>query len=244
MHAGRQLCAIHSVVLGRSGAASSRTRRRSRGFTQIVSFLLLAGAQPAFADEDPPSRPRPPPASFDYLQYGVAVAGEAVVSAGDVCPDLAASPCIFGSGGGLAIRVGYRSRGPWYVGGAYESSRHQSSNLIRLAILQQLRAEGRYYFDSGSRLTPYASGGLGAAIYGNEWGSDTGGVTSFLGLGFEFQLSRTAVVGAALAYRPFLFRGWTDTSGQRRADRYLGFGLAHVIALEFVLEVRDPLPRW
>jgi hypothetical protein len=52
------------------------------------------------------------------------------------------------------------------------------------------------------------------------------------------------LVGIGLAYRPILFRGWTDTAGQRRADRYLGFGLAHVIALELSLEVRDPLPRW
>ena len=53
-----------------------------------------------------------------------------------------------------------------------------------------------------------------------------------------------AAVGAGLAYRPLLLRGWTDTAGQRRADRYLGFGLAHVIALELSLEVRDPLARW
>ena len=82
------------------------------------------------------------------------------------------------------------------------------------------------------------------AIYGNEWGSETGGITTFLGLGFELQLSRTAVVGAGVAYRPFLFRGWTDSVNQRRADRYLGFGLAHVIALELVFEIRNPLPRW
>jgi opacity protein-like surface antigen len=208
-----------------------------------VVLLLAAVTRPAAAEE-PPAHHRAPPTSFDYLQYGVAITGETVPEAGDVCPSDAVAPCIFGSGGGLAIRVGYRSRGPWYVGGAYESSRHASSNLMRLAILQQLRAEGRYYFDQGNRFTPYAAGGLGAAIYGNEWGSDTGGVTTFLGAGFEFQLSRTAVVGAALAYRPFLFRGWTDSANQRRADRFFGFGLAHVVALELVVEVRDPLPRW
>ena len=35
------------------------------------------------------------------------------------------------------------------------------------------------------------------------------------GGGFEFQLSRTAVVGLAAAYRPFLFRGWADRANQR-----------------------------
>jgi hypothetical protein len=186
----------------------------------------------------------PPPSSFDYLQYGVALAAETVVSAGDVCPDDATAPCIFGSGLGLAIRAGYRSRSPWYVGGAYEASRHDPANLLRLAILQQLRAEFRYYVDPETRTSPYVAGGLGMALYGNEWGTDTGGLTSFLGGGIEFELSRTTVVGAALVYRPFLFRGWTDTAGQRRADNYLGFGLAHVIALEVLLEVKNPLARW
>jgi len=207
-------------------------------------LLVLTALTPAPALGDGPDRVLPPPASFDYLQYGVAFAAETVVSAGDVCPSLGEAPCILGSGGGLEVRVGYRSRGPWYVGGAYESSRHDSSNLMRLAILQQLRAETRYYFDQGNRFTPYATGGVGAALYGNEWGSETGAVVSFLGGGCELQLSRKTVVGAALSYRPFLFRGWTDSAGQRRADRYLGFGLAHVVALSLVLEVRDPLPRW
>jgi hypothetical protein len=204
-----------------------------------VVCLLLGSTGRALAQS-----PGPPASSFDYLQYGVALAAETVVSGGDVCPAEATAPCIFGSGFGLAIRVGYRSRSPWYVGGAYESSRHDPSNLLRLAILQQLRAEMRYYADQGTRTTPYLAGGLGMALYGNEWGTDTGGLTTFLGGGVEFELSRTTIVGGLIAYRPFLFRGWTDSAGQRRADRYLGFGLAHVVALELVLEVRDPLPRW
>jgi len=130
------------------------------------------------------------------------------------------------------------------VGGAYEFSRQDSSNLLRLAILQQLRGEFRYYADQGNRLTPYAAGGLGAALYGNEWGTETGGVVSFLGGGVEYQINRRTVIGAALAYRPLLLRGWTDKAGQRRADQLLGFGVAHIVALELILEVRDPLPRW
>lgn len=192
----------------------------------------------------PPERPRPPPINFHYAQYGVALATETVASAGGVCPSGATTPCILGSGGGLAIRVGYRSRGRWYVGGAYEFSRQDSSNLLRLAILQQLRGEFRYYADVGNRLTPYAAGGLGAALYGNEWGTETGGVLTSLGGGVEFQINRRTVIGAALAYRPLLLRGWTDKAGQRRADQLLGFGIAHIVALELILEVRDPLSRW
>ncbi len=209
--------------------------------TLLVSVLLSAGAAAQTPAEE---RPKPPPSSFDYVQYGVAFAGETVLSAGDVCPQGAGAPCILGSGGGLAVRVGYRSRGPWYVGGAYAASRHDSSNLLRLAVLQQLRAETRYYFDQGARLTPYFSGSLGAVLYGNEWGSETGGVATHVGAGLEFQLTRSTVVGVALGYRPLLLRGWTDTAGQRRADRFLGFGLAQMLAFEVALEVREPLPRW
>jgi hypothetical protein len=211
----------------------------------FLALAVLLAALPARAAEWGASPARPPPTSAHYLQYGVAPTGEMVASAADVCPASAEqAPCILGSGGGLAIRVGYRSRGPWYVGGAYEFSRQDPSNLLRLAILQQLRAEARYYADQGRRLTPYLAAGLGAALYGSEWGVDTGGVTAFLGGGIEFQISETAAVGAGLVYRPVLFRGWTDSAGQRRADHYLGFGLAHLVALELTLETRQPLARW
>jgi opacity protein-like surface antigen len=217
----------------------------SRMHRPLALLAVLTLSIRAAAAESAAGEPGPPPTSTHYLQYGVALAGEAVASAQDVCPERSAeAPCILGSGLGVAIRLGYRTRGAWYVGAAYEFSRQDPANLMRLAILQQLRAEARYYVDQGMRLTPYLSAGLGAAVYGNEWGADTGGVTGFLGGGVEFQLSSTAVVGAALAYRPFVFRGWTDGAGQRRADRYLGFGLAHIVGLEITMEIREPLARW
>jgi len=187
---------------------------------------------------------RPPPNNTEYFQYGVGLAVEQLASGGDVCPAHATTPCILGSGGGLAIRMGYRSRGPWYVGGAYEFSRQDSSNLLRLAILQQLRVEGRYYADAGNRLTPYGGLGFGAAFYGNEWNASTAGPTLSAGLGLEFQVTQSTVIGGSLNYRAFLLRGWTDSTGQDRADRYLGFGLAHMIGLELTLELREPLARW
>jgi hypothetical protein len=69
-------------------------------------------------------------------------------------------------------------------------------------------------------------------------------LTAFLGAGLEFEVSRTSLVGAVLGYRPLLVRRWTDTADQQRADQYFGFGLAHMVALEVVFEVRNPLPRW
>jgi hypothetical protein len=209
-----------------------------------VCVGLLLGAARAHAAEATDAAD-PPPNSLEYFQYGVAIAFETVGSAADVCPSHGdAAPCILGSGGGLAIRAAYRSRGPWLLGGAYEFSRHDSSNLLRLAILQQLRGEARYYADRSTRLTPYLAGGAGAALYGPEWGAVTGGLVTSLGVGLEFQITQSTVVGFAPMYRAFLLRGFRDSAGQQRADRYFGFGLAHFVAIELVFEVREPLPRW
>jgi hypothetical protein len=179
-----------------------------------------------------------------YVQYGVGFTAETVANPGSMCPAGAKAPCILGSGLGLAIRVGYRTRGPWFVGGAYEFSRQESANLYRLAILQQLRGEARYYFLESKRLVPYVSTAVGGVFYGNEWGSDTGGAMAFLGVGIEYQVSRTSVVGAAIGYRPLIFRRWQDRAGQIRSDELFGFGFSHMIGLELTFEVRDPLPRW
>jgi hypothetical protein len=207
--------------------------------------LAWAGVTPAvLAAEEAPVEPETPLVNVEELHYGAAVVFETVVSAGDICPERATAPCILGSGGGPAIWFGYRSRGPWYIAGAYEFSRQDSSNLLRLPILQQLRADARYYFDYNNRLTFYLAGSAGAAAYGSEWAIDTGGVVAGLGAGLEFEVSRTATVGAALLYRPLLLRRWTDSAGQLRADRYLGMGLAHLTSLQLIFELRNPLPRW
>jgi len=217
-------------------------------------MFLFAFANRASAQQSQ----RPPPNNVEYFQYGVAVALEKLLSGGDVCPSPPAAttppsepqverkptPCILGSGGGLAIRMGYRSRGPWYLGGAYEFTRMDSSNLLRLGILQQLRGEARYYLDVGNRLTPYGSLGFGAVFYGNEWAVSSGGPMLSAGLGLEFQITQSTVMGIALGYRGFLFHNWTDSTGQVRANEYLGFGFAHTIGLELILELRSPLARW
>ena len=226
---------------------------RSRG---IVAAGLLAVAlfvsrpsqaqlpDPALPDPTmPPSTP--PPISAHYLQYGVALTGETVVSAGQVCPRTMSSlPCILSDGGGLTVRVGYRGRGAWYLGGAYEFSRQDSANLLRLAILQQLRAELRLYLTRVTRLAPYVGASVGGAIYGNEWGLDTWGAASAFGLGLEFQVTPSIVLNVGALYRQLLLRSWTDGAGQPRATGPLDFGLAHMVALEFGFEIREPLSRW
>jgi hypothetical protein len=185
-----------------------------------------------------------PPSNTDYFQYGVAVVADATLSGGDVCPEGDSEPCILGPGGGLAIRVGYRARDFWYFGGAYEFSRHDSSNLLKLAVLQQVRAEGRYYLDRGQRTSAFLAFGLGLHLYGNEWSAETGGGIATVGGGAELQISATTMLGGAVMYRLLVPRAWTDSADVRRADRIAGFGVAHLLALELTLEVREPLPRW
>ena len=204
---------------------------------RLVFAMLLLGGRAAAA---------PPVVRTNdhFVQYGVGFAMETVPSPGAMCPEGVRTPCIIGAGLGLAVRVGYRTRGPWYVGGGYEFSRQESSNLLRLAILQQLRGEARYYLAENQRLVPYASTAFGGVLYGNEWGSITGGILAFFGVGLEYQVSRTSVVGTAIGYRALVLRRFEDASGLVRSDEVFGFGLTHMVGLELVFEVRDPLPRW
>jgi hypothetical protein len=219
----------------------SRPLRTTGPRTLAATCLAgLLAARPAAGSEDaPPSHTR-----RDALQFGVAFAAETIASAGDVCPAGGTAPCILGSGGGVVVRVGYRAGDPWYLGGAYEFSRHESSSLLRLAILQQLRAEGRYYFDYGNRTTGFVAVGAGGHLYGSEWGAVTGGALGMAGGGVEFELSPKTMIGGAVLYRALVPRAFTDTAGQRRGDGVLGFGFAHVIGLELTLEVRNPFIRF
>lgn len=223
----------------------------------VPAFVAaIAVARPVHAEEPagPPTlselvtgagaegRPRPPPLHLEYAQYGVAIAAEINLDAGAACPETEQSgkivPCILGSGGGLVLRGGYRSPGPWYVGGAYEFVKMDSGNLYRLGIFQQVRGEVRYHLETGTRAAPYATWGLGAVAYGSEWGVETIGTLAFGGLGLELEISRVAVMGLDFVYRPTVIAGWTDTAGHVRET-----ALAQFVGLELVLEVRSELGR-
>ncbi|MDB4942462.1 MAG: hypothetical protein JWP97_1996 [Labilithrix sp.] len=194
------------------------------------------------APDTPPPKPLielqaalPPPTNIVYLQYGVAFTTEFPTSAGPICDNVTV-PCILGPGGGIAARAGARGAGPWYIGGSYEFSKQDPQKLLRLAILQQLRGEARYYFVSGRDVEPYAAGGAGLAGYGNEWKVDTWGPTAFLGGGVEAQLTRRTVVGLAVNYRLIYFQEFVDSTGSDRAG-----GLSQMFGIDLVLEQRDPI---
>lgn len=177
----------------------------------------------------------PPPTNVVFLQYGVALTAEVVTDAGPICDNVAV-PCILGTGGGVAVRVGWRGAGALYLGGAYELSKQDPNKLLRLAILQQARAEARYYFVSGRLTEPYLTAGLGVAGYGNEWGVDTWGPGGFAGFGIETQVTRRTVVGVALGYRLLYFQPLRDTTGTERPG-----GISELLGIDLVLEQRDPI---
>lgn len=226
----------------------AKVRSRSKGkrgfgaaFAGLATLAALTIAGPGRAQTET----LPPPTSVEYLQYGVSLHTLTLLDSGSVCLDDENEACILGSGGGLGLRMGYRSRGPLYLGASFQLSRLNSSNLLRLAILQRLTADGRYYFDRGNRLTPYVLAGVGGAIYGNEFSATTGGIAISLGVGLEYQISERTVVTLLPSYEPVLFRRFTDTlDGAILADGPLGFGMAHWLAVQLVIEVRDPLSRW
>lgn len=222
--------------------SDSERKPGKRGFRVAAAACATAACAVAFPAHAQTAAP--PPTSVEYLQYGVSLHTLTLLESGAVCPEGARTPCILGSGGGLGLRMGYRSRGPFYLGATFQLSRLNSSNLLRLGIQQRLTAEGRYYFDRGNRLTPYLLAGAGGAIYGNEFGADSGGVAFSFGVGVEYQISERTMVTLLPTYQPILFRRFEDSTGQVRASGPLGFGLAHWLAFQVVIELRDPLSRW
>jgi hypothetical protein len=220
---------MSACIFAASGPASAQD---SDAEPQPMTPPVVAAVRGSFV--------RPPPLHVEYFQYGVAIVFENDINTGAVCRsgDSANAPCILGGAGGLAIRGGYRSAGPWYIGGAYQFAKMDSSNLYRLGIFQQLRVEMRYLPDFGTRTAPYGSWGLGAVAYGNEWGVETGGGLLFGGLGVEVEISRTALIGFGAVYRAMLIAGWTDTAGTIRQT-----GIAQFWGAEFQFELRSEIGR-
>jgi hypothetical protein len=218
-------------------AKGRHVRRKILHVSAAVAPLFAVATAHAAPPSAPPEAPGDTPAVLNtpFIQYGVAFTTEFVANAGALC-NSSAAPCILGSGGGVVFpRIGWRSTGHWYLGGAYEISKQDSGTLYRLPILQQLRAEARYYVIDGHVGAPFLEGSLGLAGYGNEWTVDTFGPAASLALGVETQISRRTAVSATFAYRLIHFSGFTDESGTSRDP-----GFAQLLGLNILLEVRDP----
>jgi hypothetical protein len=224
-------------------AGTGMQRRFLPGTVATMAALASAGGSPASIaradDSTVPSaiaaseRLAPPPSRHSYLQYGVALAAETVVSSGAICTRV--DNCIFGSGGGLAVRVGWRPNDYFFLGGTYEVSKQDPDQLYRLGILQQLRAEGRRYFPTGREVTPFFLLGAGVGGYGNEWSIDTWGPTGTLGGGIEVELGGPVLLVSA-AYRPMYFHSWVVSS-----TNDLQSGIVHFVGLDVAVEAKDRL---
>jgi hypothetical protein len=208
----------------------------------IGSLVLSTAARDAVADTSAPTLEPPallpPPPNNRFIQFGVAFTTEFVAGSNALCSGnpTVVPHCILGSGAGLVFpRVGWRSPGHWYLGGAYEFSKQDASTLYLLPILQQLRAEARYYFLEGHVGTPFVEGSLGVAAYGNEWTVDAYGPAASLSFGVEAQISQTTVVGVSLAYRIIHFNGFVDSASNTRDP-----GFTQLLGLNVLLEARDP----
>src|SRR5258706_10938262 len=122
----------------RTESPRKRAKRRiGVAFGAALALVAIGSTRPAFAQ----TAVAPPPTSVEYMQYGVSLHTLTLLDGGSVCPIGARTPCIVGSGGGLGLRMGYRSRGPFYLGASFQLSRLNSSNLLRLAILQRLTVQ-------------------------------------------------------------------------------------------------------
>jgi hypothetical protein len=187
-------------------------------------------AQPPAAGETVAT---PAPSPEKYVQYGVGLAAEGVISAGPVCNG--SQNCILGSGGGLSVRVGWRPAHVFYVGGAYEMSKQDPNQLYRLGILQQARAEMRRFFPTGKDWSPFALLAAGVVGYGDTWGIDTWGGIATFGGGLEVELGGP-VLELSLGYRPMYFQAWVDSSHTAHDA-----GIAHFLGLEVSIEAKDRL---
>jgi hypothetical protein len=202
---------------GVAGVTDGDDRGVSPAFSTQVTDGVLSGAD-------------------SYLQYGVAFVAEATASAGPMC-NRTRSTCILGSGGGIIVpRIGWRNNGNWYVGGSYEFTKMDASNLYRLGILQQLRAEARYYLASKVDTQPYIGAAGGVATYGPSWGIDTYGPDIGASLGLEVQIARNAVIGIEVGYHASYFKSFVDSSETSHDG-----GLAHFVGFSVLLEGRREL---
>jgi hypothetical protein len=222
----RTLAAV-SALTSVAGLLASTARADD---SSTAAALPTVATAPAATASEP--RAAPPPSGHAYIQYGVALAAETVVSSGAICSLVA--NCIFGSGGGLLVRVGWRPNDNFFLGGMYEVSKQDPDQLYRLGILQQLRAEGRRYFSTGREVTPFVLLGAGVGAYGNEWTVDTWGPTGTLGGGIEVSLGGPVLLVSA-AYRPMYFQSWVV------ADNQLETGIVHFVGLDVAVEAKDRL---
>jgi len=187
---------------------------------------------------DPREGLDPFPSTGRYLAYGFSFHSVALLSAGGVCPGGAKEPCVIGGGGGLSLGGAYRTPDDT-VGAVYEATFHESSSIYQRGVLQQLRGEWRRrprWFSFSDGVNGFYGFGAGAAIYGDNWRAATIAGLAQTMAGVEVDLGVKLALVVSLSYRAFLFRSFTDASGEQRPT-----GVAQFLGLELGLELHEPL---
>jgi hypothetical protein len=238
------------IDIGPWGVISGKVRWREVAFAVegvLVPCGICAAADapsddsPALVQQSAFSTPGGPSASPESrlqtgsFQYGAGLTAEALASAGALCSKTPNAPCVVGSGGGLAVRFGYRYHAPFHLGAAYECSKLDAHKAVVLPILQQLRVEARYFVPLLLPHSAFIVAGAGGAGYGAEWSVQTFGGMLLFGGGIEWHLSRTAVLATSVTYRPILLKAWVDPTGQSRPS-----GVVSFVGLEVSVEQLRP----
>jgi hypothetical protein len=96
----------------------------------------------------------------------------------------------------------------------------------------------RYLPDTGYSIAPFVTWGVGGIAYGSEWGVETGGAMLFAGGGVQLEVSRVAVLGLGITYKPAVIAAWIDSAGYARPT-----GVAQFIGVDLELEIRSETGR-
>ena len=194
-------------------------------FTFAMLAAGAAGAQPATRVLETQRVP-------NIFQFGIALAGKFALGS-PFCHS--GATCVLGSGGGIAARFGHVFQNHWYVGGGYDFSKHDSSQLYRLAILQQVRIEGRYLYPLSKSwlLVPFSAAGL--AGYGNEWSVHTWGPALTLGVAVEAHVGGS-VVGLGLSWQGMYLQRFSDPGHD---GAFFAAGVPQFMSLELRLEATE-----
>ena len=159
----------------------------------------------------------------DYLQYGLALAAEAVASPGGVCPPDSDEPLHPGQRSRRSACASATARG---IPGTSEAPTNSPATIrrtcSRLAILQQFRAEGRFYFDRGNRddrlrhgcgrLSPVRQRVVG------QYGRPAGARSAWA---WSSRSPPSTTIGCMALYRLLVPRRWVDSAGVERANELL-----------------------
>lgn len=187
---------------------------------------------------DPREGLDPFPSTGRYLAYGFSFHSFALLSPGGVCPGGAKEPCVIGGGGGVSLGGAYRTAEAT-LGAVYEATFHESSSIYQRGVLQQLRGEWRrrpHVLAFSDGVAGFYGFGVGAAIYGDNWRAATVAGLGQAMTGVEVDVGVKLAVVVTLSYRAFLFRYFTDASGEERPT-----GVAQFLGLSLGLELREPL---